>query len=139
MIKKIIRNIIIIAGTILVLKLTTGCAATSNTTLHTKRKSAVRVVINAQSADHKNILLKIKTAIHNITSAMSKTKCAVEIHARGKACRVAITGSIQKDQADAIGVATLNILSMYYRDFIVTINDRVFRIGEGMKPDDGTV
>lgn len=125
MIKQILMSLITLTSL-------TGCLAPPV-------RSSERVVVRAVHADTKLALEKIESAVRSLTRARSDVRVAIEIHARGKACRVAITGGLKEEEANAIGVATLNILSMYFLDFLVTINERIFRISGSMRPDDGTV
>lgn len=120
-----------------------GCAATKAKPkkVLTKRvvKGPPRVVTRSSVADRKFVLIKVRTALHNLVYAHTDNKTAVEVHARGKACRVAISGDLTLKEQNGLGVACLNVLSMYFEDFLVTINERVYRLSGVSAPDDGEV
>lgn len=104
-----------------------------------KPETPPRVISRGIAANKKLVLPKVSTALRSLAYSRTKKQVSVEVHARGKACRVAITGDLTVEEANAIGVSALTVLSMYFEDYIVTVNERIFRAIQGAKPNDGTI
>lgn len=102
------------------------------------KKENPRVLSGAYKASRVGFSSYLRKTIHSLVSSATEKPVTIELHGRGRAVRVSVTGDLTKLQTMSIGVALCNILVMYYDDVCVSVNHGVFR-PSGSKPDDGAV
>ena len=98
-----------------------------------------RVNVGVRDASFMNAVENTREAAENLVTKRFGGELAVEIHVRGTAVRCSIAGKeVSVDDAKCLAVSLINVLSMYYRDIMVVVNDHQFRL-VSPAPDDGSV
>jgi len=97
-----------------------------------------RVLAGAHKAVKRVFPGHLERTLWALGMAATPKRVTLELHSRGDAVRVSVTGPLTPDQTYAIGVSLCNILVMYYDDVCVTVNNGVFK-PTGPGPNDGTI
>ena len=97
-----------------------------------------RVLAGAHEAFKRVFPEHMERTLWALATSVTDKRVSIELHSRGDAVRVSVTGDLTRDQTFAIGVSLCNILVMYYDDVCVTVNNGMFK-PNGPRPDDGTI